>query len=194
MEDDNQISTISKPTIPIAIALVGAVVGVVALFVSINSSSRASDSEDNLLAMQDSVNKAAALQVELKDMSSKIENLARELEEIRSASITNINVLSKNTKDALTAINSEVAKNRELIANVQKLSTSASKPKATTSTTKVEKTVATTSAGGKTHRVRPGDSLSKIARTYGKKLSEIEKANPGVDSRRLNIGQEIVIP
>lgn len=202
MEDDNQISTISKPTIPIAIALIAVVIGLSALVVAISSSSRASDAEDTLTAMQDNINKAAALQVEFKDLSAKVESLISQLEDVKSANVTNVNVLSKSTKEALTLLNGEIVKNRELIANMQKVSqattssrTQKSAERADSSKSAQTASSATTNAEGtKTHRVRPGESFLIIAKKYGKKLSEIEKANPGVDSRKLNIGQEIIIP
>ncbi|MBI4540670.1 MAG: D-alanyl-D-alanine carboxypeptidase/D-alanyl-D-alanine-endopeptidase [Gemmatimonadetes bacterium] len=45
-----------------------------------------------------------------------------------------------------------------------------------------------------THRVRPGETLTSIARRYGVSLSALETANPGVSPRRLLVGQVIRIP
>lgn len=52
---------------------------------------------------------------------------------------------------------------------------------------------ASTSASGKVHRVRSGDTLSEIARRYGTTVSKLRSAN-GLTSNRLRIGQELKIP
>lgn len=44
------------------------------------------------------------------------------------------------------------------------------------------------------HYVESGDTLSKIAKQYGVSLSDLQGANPSVNPRTLQIGQEIVIP
>ena len=41
------------------------------------------------------------------------------------------------------------------------------------------------------HIVRAGEDFTRIARLYKLKVSDIQKANPGVDSRRLRIGQKL---
>jgi membrane-bound lytic murein transglycosylase D len=44
------------------------------------------------------------------------------------------------------------------------------------------------------HRVVSGETLSRIAQAYGIRLEELQAANPGVDSRRLRIGQSLIVP
>ncbi|MGH7458602.1 MAG: D-alanyl-D-alanine carboxypeptidase/D-alanyl-D-alanine endopeptidase [Longimicrobiaceae bacterium] len=48
--------------------------------------------------------------------------------------------------------------------------------------------------GARTHVVGPGDTFEGIARRYGVTVAEIERANPGVDPRRIQIGQEVAVP
>ncbi|GAB4213167.1 MAG: hypothetical protein OHK0012_08780 [Synechococcales cyanobacterium] len=45
-----------------------------------------------------------------------------------------------------------------------------------------------------THRIAPGETLAMVARRYGVSLDQVQRANPRVDSRRLRVGQPIVIP
>ncbi|MBO6103002.1 MAG: LysM peptidoglycan-binding domain-containing protein [Opitutales bacterium] len=202
MEDDNQISTVSKPVVPIAIAIVGVILGIIALFVAISSANRAGLAEANLSKMQDSLNKAEALQIELKDTAAKIETLASQLEDLKVASVANVNALANKTQNLLTALNGEIAKNRELIANMQSVSKAkASKPAAAKPEAQANAEASpasapsqSASAEGTIYRVRPNDTLVKIAKKHGKKLSEIQNANPNVDSKRLLVGQKIVIP
>jgi serine-type D-Ala-D-Ala carboxypeptidase/endopeptidase (penicillin-binding protein 4) len=47
---------------------------------------------------------------------------------------------------------------------------------------------------GRTHRVGNGQTLSHIARDYGVTVAELERANPGLDPRRIRVGQTIRIP
>lgn len=44
------------------------------------------------------------------------------------------------------------------------------------------------------HIVRSGETLASIARKYNLRLSSLQAANPGVDSRRMKAGQMIVLP
>jgi serine-type D-Ala-D-Ala carboxypeptidase/endopeptidase (penicillin-binding protein 4) len=46
----------------------------------------------------------------------------------------------------------------------------------------------------RTHRVRSGETLDGIARRYGTTVAAIERANPGLQPRRLQIGQTLRIP
>lgn len=46
----------------------------------------------------------------------------------------------------------------------------------------------------RTHRVRSGETLDGIARSYGISVTELQRANPGVQPRRLQIGQVLTIP
>jgi len=53
---------------------------------------------------------------------------------------------------------------------------------------------ATTAGGYRKHTVSDGQTFGSIAKHYGVRVSEIQSANPGVDSRKLKIGQQINIP
>ena len=44
------------------------------------------------------------------------------------------------------------------------------------------------------HTIASGDTFDKLARTYGESVDAFIEANPGVDPRRLQIGQRIRIP
>ncbi|HEX3728367.1 MAG TPA: LysM peptidoglycan-binding domain-containing protein [Opitutaceae bacterium] len=49
-------------------------------------------------------------------------------------------------------------------------------------------------AGPGEYVVKPGDSLAKIARANGCTLSELQSVNPGVESKKLHIGQKLKLP
>ncbi len=44
------------------------------------------------------------------------------------------------------------------------------------------------------HRVSRGETLSHIARRYGIRVGDLEAANPGLNARRLQIGQRLTVP
>ncbi len=48
--------------------------------------------------------------------------------------------------------------------------------------------------GAVTVRVSKGDTLGRLARAHGVKLNDLLAANPGLDPRRLRLGQKVVIP
>lgn len=45
-----------------------------------------------------------------------------------------------------------------------------------------------------TYVIKSGDTLSKVAAAHGISLADLQAANPGVDPRRLHVGQKIVLP
>ncbi len=54
----------------------------------------------------------------------------------------------------------------------------------------------TTALGGeaKSYKVAPNDSFYKIAKAQGISISALAQANPGVDSRKLKVGQTLQVP
>jgi membrane-bound lytic murein transglycosylase D len=45
-----------------------------------------------------------------------------------------------------------------------------------------------------THRVAEGETLSEIARRYGISTTVLQAANPGVQARRMRVGQQLTVP
>ena len=52
----------------------------------------------------------------------------------------------------------------------------------------------TTNSASKSHTVKSGDTPAAIARKYGVSLSALMSANPGLDPKKLRIGQAITVP
>lgn len=53
---------------------------------------------------------------------------------------------------------------------------------------------AAAAAAARTHRIRSGETLSHLARQYGVTVAAIERANQGLDARRIRVGQTVRIP
>jgi LysM repeat protein len=51
-----------------------------------------------------------------------------------------------------------------------------------------------TPTGGLTHRVKAGDTLASIAREHHVSLDALTAANPGLNPRRLQVGQSLMVP
>ena len=54
--------------------------------------------------------------------------------------------------------------------------------------------IATSISGAATHVVKSGDNLYRIAINYGVSLSQLQRANPGVNAQSMRIGQKLTIP
>jgi LysM repeat protein len=63
-----------------------------------------------------------------------------------------------------------------------------------TTTTQPEPLPALPNGGASQHVIVKDDSFSTIAKKYGVTVRAIAEANPGVDSRRLKIGQKVTVP
>jgi LysM repeat protein len=50
------------------------------------------------------------------------------------------------------------------------------------------------SAAPKSYKVQPRETLAAIARKNGVTVAQLQAANPGVDARKLKVGQELRIP
>lgn len=65
----------------------------------------------------------------------------------------------------------------------------------TNETTRVALTTRTvTPPPAKIHKVKAGESFATIAPRYGISTATLQSANPGIDSRRLKVGQELKLP
>ena len=60
--------------------------------------------------------------------------------------------------------------------------------------TAVPAPAATLKPAGRTHKIAAGDTLSRIANQYRVTLPALRAANPGLDDRRIRVGQTVVIP
>lgn len=195
MEDENQTNLNGKPFLPLAVGLVGVLLGASALFFAINAASRASSIEETY---RTSFEKAAATSIEMANVNRKMETVTANLEDIKSAGMGNVESLRRETQSAIVGLQNYIKENRTLIAkNQEAIKEIASRTPAAKAAAETPEAAATPSAsadGAKKHTVKPGENFSVIAKKYGKSLADIEKANPNIDSRRLQVGQEVIIP
>ncbi|MBR6389481.1 MAG: LysM peptidoglycan-binding domain-containing protein [Opitutales bacterium] len=206
MEEDFETSSAAKTYLPLAVGIAGVIFGIAALAFAINSASRASSLEKSLKSLNESAEASAKTAQELKSINDKLMSAFEQIESIRAAGTINVNAVSKQVQNAINTLSSEISDNRSLIAKnqeaISELATRGARPsrQAAARTAPAVQSDSSTAAeapksqGGRIHKVKQGESFSVIAKKYGVKISDIERANPNIDSRRLSIGQEIVIP
>jgi LysM repeat protein len=76
-------------------------------------------------------------------------------------------------------------------APVNPVDTAATTP---TAVTDAATTATTTTAGALEYKIVSGDTLEKVAKNHSVSLKALTSANPGIDARKLKVGQMIHIP
>ena len=78
--------------------------------------------------------------------------------------------------------------------NLPQTAATVSNPPAPATPPPVETPVATSPVAGKEYTVAKGDAYYKIAKAHGVSITALAKANPNVDSRKLKVGQKLIVP
>ncbi len=208
---DEEISNTEK-TSPLsfvpALGLLGLCIAVVAVALGIFSMVKVSDTSAE---MNDKIEKAAALSIDMKKISDRIDSLALQLEDAKSGDNAKVNDLAKQTQKAVESIGkilnenrAAIEENRKAIEEIAKRSSARAsvassgsvqpiaaddKPEASTANAQSVST-----GGQRTHTIQSGDTFAKLAIKYKTSVDAIIKANPDLNPSRLRIGQEVVIP
>lgn len=209
MEDD----IISKPekqsSIIPALGLLGLGLGIIALALGIISMIKVGDTAAD---MNDKIEKAAALSLETKKISDRIDSLAMQIEAIKvdgksqtETLISQVNAELKKVYDSIADTRNVAGENRKAIEEIAKRGVRKAQPQAQeqkpqeqaqaqAQTQAADTQTAAASGDAKTHKIQSGDTFAKLAKKYGVSLDAIIKANPSVNPSRLRIGQKIAIP
>jgi LysM repeat protein len=164
--------------VPIAIGLVGVLLGAVALYIAISDGSLATSKINDLSArVDDSSTKVTAAVQGVQDLQDKVK--------LNTDTITG---LRSSVQDFINQASSVIQKQGQELADLTSKS-SKSPAKGAKGASGGE-----SSGPGGTHTIVAGDTFSTIARKYGVSVAAIEAANPGVDSSKLKIGEKINIP
>lgn len=208
MEDENIIKNEKQSSsLAPALGLFGLGLGIIALAVGVMAMVKVGDTAKN---MNDKIERAAALALETKKISDRIDSLALQIEEIKSSDKNSkeklINTVRVKFNEVYTAINetrSVVNANKEAIETLAKRGVRKAQAPAET---KVEQKATTEQTADQTaeqskqdgatkkHVIQSGDTFGKLAKKYGVSVSAIVSANPNANPSRLKVGQEIIIP
>ena len=121
--------------------------------------------------------------------------MQRELEDLPALKAENVEL---KRKLAYYESRSQPATNQPILVPLPSLSNDSSVPPQVGRVAQVQSNLAAsgrpTTTGLKTHSVRPDETPTVIAKKYGVSVTALMAANPGVDARRLRIGQTLNIP
>lgn len=140
---------------------------------------------------------ALSINDKIKSASDRIDSLASQTLSIkRMAQNVDSQQIKKMQNDiAFLALEVKKLAEKEKQAQSASPSTSAAPTSANTQASQTQSQAASLEENQeKIHIIAAGDYFSKIAQKYGVSVVDIEKANPGLDSRKLRIGQKVNIP
>ena len=180
MDVDSSSKSGPSTMVPIAIGLLGVLLGAIALFMSISNGSSATNKINDLSArVDDASTKATNASQALQDLDGKVK--------LNTDTITG---LHNSVQDFITQATGVLTKQNQEIADL-----TARGGSKTAAASKGAKGAASENSGpGGSHTVASGETFSTIARKYGVSVAAIEAANPGVESSKLKIGQKINLP
>lgn len=218
MEDELETKIEKQSQLVPALGLLGLGLGVVATALGIISMVKVGDTAAD---MNDKIEKAAALSLETKKISDRIDSLAMQIEEIKAgdksrydslisqlnaelkrmgASIENVAKSSQNNRDLIEELakrsskrttQAELAQNRQQAARQAPERTAAAEQPAQQTQTAEQPAQ---NGESKKYKIQSGDTFAKLAKKHGVSLDAIIAANPDANPSRLKVGQEINIP
>lgn len=190
--------TASSGKLSIAFGLVGVIgilVGAVALIMANSARKEASTVRAELEALKSSIGGVSSLE-------EKVNSFEERLVAVGERTVQLNREFGEKLQRIVDQVGRELQTNRTLVAQLSE------QLKETQSTvvsrqTKVEPTggsggTAPASVAGKPeegfHLIEQGDTLGKLAARYGVTVDAIIEANPGIEPKRLQIGQKVKIP
>lgn len=196
--------------IPLAIGLVGVVLGGIALFLSLSGSGKSKETQS---ALKDAAEQTSSLELRLSEIEQKLARFELSL----SSQEQQMRVMASQTQSALNQIGQEINSTRQQVTvSAAKINEIAEKFKKGSSPKAVvrpnlppEETEVAGEAGEDADTLAPngssiakhnehviarGDTFAKLSSKYKVTIDEILAANPDADPRRLQIGQRISIP
>jgi LysM repeat protein len=185
------------------VAVVGIVVGVAGIVLANQAQRNLAALEADMESQPDKVPELEAavesLEERLERLGSEFVKLNRQDNQIRESTQEGFNQVQRTVQANRSGLNELNDKLTELVERLENWQPPRSRTPAVEPAQDSEEDSATveterTQPESGIHRVTGGDTLSKIAKEYGVTLSELQRANPTVNPRALQIGQEIVIP
>ncbi len=167
------ISRENNSMLPVGAIIVGGIaliLGAVALF-QISKVNKAIEAHDTKLARVDAVESAATSAAAAADKAAK-----------------DVQGLTRSTQDAFNQVGGELG---NLRGSITKLEEAAKKPVASEKSKKGGEAAV---AGPNEYIVKPGDGGTKIAKSAGVSLSDLQAVNPGVEWTKLKPGQKLKLP
>ena len=191
---------------PLFIGIAAVILALTGVILGWYAFSKASALEAQLAEVSSSAESIAELKTTVEGNSEMIRRMAGKLGSIETslAGVTggvqkDIATINKNLRGITIDAKTALMKVEALEKNGVKASAPAPKTTAKSSPPSgVNKSLgskpATNSGDAKTHTIKSGDTYQKVGTLYKVSVNDLIDANPGVDPRRLKIGQPIVVP
>lgn len=158
----------------VGLAVVALIVGLFGLFSGLSAQKEARAVTDKLADLDTRV-------TALSDTSSRVEQDVRGLHAQTASAFQQVGTELQSLRQELTALTAaREAAAAHPAAAVQAGDSNKPKPTAKTS--------------GRKHKVAEGDTLQRIANRYNTSLQAVLDANPGIDPKRVRIGQDVYLP
>jgi LysM repeat protein len=200
MDEDTEPT--SGNMIPIALAVLGIVLGAAGLYFGFNVNNRL-----NLVdtSIQESSTSSAEIEKSVTFFDARIAQLEEQLSD-QSNMLNRLRAYSSQSEQAIKQLSSELNKDREQIvkmarqlneikAAIAQTNTSSDTSNAELTNVSDSETQAPATTGKeRTYTIESGDTFARIAARFGVSVGAIINANPDADPRRLAIGQKIMIP
>lgn len=214
MEDETPSTPKTSPVIS-AVAVLALGVAAVATALGVVALKKIQSTTNDI---SERIEKNAAVELETKKLSDRVDSLALQFENIKgslgdnSAQIdAKVGDVVKQTQKVVNILNSNIGEIRaEVVKNREAIEKLASRPTSTRSAARAESAqteskpdtaqnsaageTPETSADGKIHKIQSGDTFAKLAKKYNVSVEAIVKANPDANPARLKIGQKVRIP
>lgn len=158
--------------------LVGVIAGALALILSATALFKLSTVQKTVISQGEAVDsKVTAIQSSVDTAATKTEA------DIRS--------LRTGVQSALDQVGGEIG---TINAKLTKMEEAMKKPVAAAAVAGKPGVVTGTVDANGNYLVAPGDTLSKIAKKFATRVDSIEAENPGLDPKKLKVGQKVRIP
>lgn len=188
-----------------AIGILGLLLGLIAIALSLSAMVKVGSTASS---MDDKIEKAAALALDLKKIGDRMDAFSAEIEALKGGDNARIDNLTKQVKAAVERIGTILSEDRKLIEEnreaIEKVAKSRAARASVSERTPAERSAAQSQTqsepaqGGSSdmiaYKIQPGDTFGKIAPKFGVSVDEIISANPDANPSRLRIGQTINIP
>lgn len=183
---------------PLIISLLASLLALGTLLYALKTSQQLTHFKDLHKAELGKLQTAQRLMAQFNERLSKIEQGAQQnkkaidrvrlyssqLEKVMQPLAAGVEVNRNKMLELMTQLNLDTAAKSETTTQVAGEDTQSSR----------EPTASTSLAKPRVHRIASGDNFARIAKAYDVGLQSLLDANPKVDPRRLQIGQEVVLP
>ncbi len=183
---DDSLNTGNDNKLPLFIGIGAIAVALLALLFAFKARGDAKTATEKLAGIESSIASAQTEISTVKNTSAKIadvQEVAGKLDELKTSITTAFDQLARNDSEQ-----------NKVITLLSKGGAGKGATTTAANGTTAKTGVAAPAAGAGEYAVKKGDTFRKIATASGVTVVDLSKANPGVDSAKLKVGQIIKVP